>query len=254
MIDLHSHILPGIDDGAQTMEESIKMAKAAIEQGIDTIVAMPHHLHEKYDNPKSTILNKTTQLNRELFQQGIDLTVLPGQVIRMNGDIEFFKSEDLLPLNKKSGYVFLELPNHELPYFAKKMLYDIQLLGYKPVIVHPERNEVFRQQPNELYNLVRNGALTQVTAASVTGKLGREIQKFSYQMIESNLTHLVASNAHDTRKRGFFMKEAYRKIEKKFGSDLMYQFMENAHVVLDGEMVYTDPPIHIKPKKRLGIF
>ncbi|WLR49119.1 hypothetical protein LC065_08150 [Halobacillus litoralis] len=73
-------------------------------------------------------------------------------------------------------------------------------------------------------------------------------------MIEFNLAHLVASDARDTKKRGFFMKEAYSKIEKKFGTDLMYQFMENAHVVLEGEMVYTEPPERIRTKKRLGIF
>ncbi|RDY71612.1 tyrosine protein phosphatase [Halobacillus trueperi] len=254
MIDLHSHILPGLDDGAQTMEESVEMARLAVEQGIDTVVATPHHLHTRYSNPKSLVIQKTIQLNEELFQQGIDLTVLPGQEIRLNGDLEAFESEELLSINKNSGYVFLELPNHEIPHYAKKMMYDIQLLGYKPVLVHPERNKMIRQQPNELYNFVKNGAITQVTAASIAGKLGKEVQKFSYQMIEFNLTHLVASNAHDSKKRGFFMKEAYSKIEKKFGTDLMYQFMENAHVVLEGEMVYTDPPERIRTKKRLGIF
>ncbi|MBN9655007.1 tyrosine protein phosphatase [Halobacillus sp. GSS1] len=254
MIDLHSHILPGLDDGAQTMEESIAMAKMAVEQGIDTIVATPHHLHKRYSNPKSLIIQKTAQLNDELYQQGIDLTVLPGQEIRLNGDLEAFRSEELLSINQNSGYVFLELPNHEIPHYAKKMMYEIQLLGFKPVLVHPERNKMIRQQPNELYNFVRNGAITQVTAASIAGRLGREVQKFSYQMFEFNLAHLVASNAHDAKKHGFFMKEAYSKIEKKFGTNLMYQLMENAHVVLEGEMVYTDPPERIRTKKRLGIF
>ncbi|MGR9048712.1 tyrosine-protein phosphatase [Halobacillus faecis] len=254
MIDLHSHILPGLDDGAQTMEESIRMAKTAVDQGIDTMVATPHHLHAKYNNPKELILQKTAQLNNELFQQGIDLTVLPGQEIRITGEMGPFEAKEVLSINDKSGYVFLELPNHELPHYAKKMLYDIQMLGYKPVLVHPERNRILREQPKELYNLVKNGAITQVMAASVAGKLGREVQKYAYQMIESNLTHLVASNAHDSKKRGFFMKEAYSKIENKFGADLMYQFMENAHVVLEGEMVYTDPPERIRTKKRLGIF
>lgn len=254
MIDLHSHILPGLDDGAQTMEESIAMAKTAVEQGIDTIVATPHHLHTRYKNPKNLVLQKTAQLNEELFQEGVLLTVLPGQEVRLNGDIEAFESDKILSINTDSGYVFLELPSHDVPHYAKKMIYDIQLLGYKPVIVHPERNRILRQQPDQLYNFVRNGAITQVTAASLVGKFGREVQKFAYQMIEFNLTHLVASDAHDTKKRGFFMKEAYNKVEKKFGTDMMYQFMENAHVILDGEMVYTDPPERIRTRKRLGIF
>ncbi|WP_394218315.1 tyrosine-protein phosphatase [Halobacillus trueperi] len=253
MIDLNSHILPGLDVGPQSMEESLEMAKAAVEQGIETMVATPHHLHKKYTNPKSIILQKTAQFNDELFHQGIDLTVLPGQAIKINGDMEAFIDE-VLPINQNSGYVFLELPDHDLPHYIKQMMYDIQMLDYKPVLIHPECNKILREQPNELYNFVRNGAITLVSAGSIAGKLGREIQKFSYRMIEANLAHLVASNAHDTKKHGFFMKEAYSKIEKKFGADLMYQFMENAHVVLEGEMVYSDPPERFRPKKRLGIF
>ncbi|WLR49118.1 tyrosine protein phosphatase [Halobacillus litoralis] len=172
MIDLNSHILPGLDDGPQTMDESIEMAKAAVEQGIDTMVATPYHLHRKYNNPKSLILQKTAQLNDELFKQGIDLTVLPGQEIKVNGDMETLKDE-VLPINQNSGYVFLELPNHDLPHYTNQVMYDIQMLGYKPVLVHPERNKTLREQPNELYNFVRNGAITLVSAASIAGKLGR---------------------------------------------------------------------------------
>lgn len=255
MIDLNCHILPGMDDGPQTIEESLKMAEAAVQQGIDTIVAAPHHLNSKYENKRQVIIERCAQLNDALDQEGIELTILPGQEVRMHGELsKAIKSGDILPVNQNSGYIYIEFPHHEVPNYAKQVLYDIQLDGYKPIIVHPERNRILQQQHDLLYHFVKNGAIIQLTAGSLIGKYGKESQKFAYQMIEYNLAHLVASNAHDTKKRRFYMKEAYHKISKKYGFEVIDQYMENARVVLDGEMVYTDPPERIKAKKRLGIF
>ncbi|MGP4061060.1 tyrosine-protein phosphatase [Halobacillus sp. H74] len=255
MIDLNCHILPGMDDGPRDKEESLKMAEAAVQQGIDTIVAAPHHLNSRYDNKSQAILEQCAQLNDTLYQEGIELKVLPGQEVRMHGELsEAIDSGDILPMNQNSGYIYIGFPQHEVPHYAKQVLYDIQLDGYKPVIVHPERNRILQQQPELLYHFVKNGAITQITAGSLVGKYGREPQKLAYQMIEYNLAHLVASNASATKKHQFYMKEAYNKISKKYGAGVMYRYMENAHVVLEGEMVYTAPPERIRTKKRLGIF
>ncbi|MBH0230813.1 tyrosine-protein phosphatase [Halobacillus yeomjeoni] len=254
MIDLHCHIIPGVDDGVQTMEESLALARLAVKEGIETVVAAPHHLHSTFRNPKSSIIKKVSELNKELKNEGIPLEVLPGQEVRLNGDIlNAFKREEVLAINHTSGHVYIEFPNHEVPTYTNRVFYDIQMEGYKPVITHPETNRTFRQNPDLLYQLVKNGAITQVTAASFVGKNGKAAKKFAFQLIESSLTHIVASNAH-SKKRGFYLADAYEKIEKKFGSSTVYQFMENAHVVLDGEMVYTDRPSPMKSNKILGIF
>ncbi|MCA0985128.1 tyrosine protein phosphatase [Halobacillus yeomjeoni] len=255
MNDLHCHILPGVDDGPQSLEESLSMARMAVQEGIETIVATPHHLHSAYKNPKGSIVKKVDQFNKALKNEGIPLEVLPGQEIRMTGEVmDSLKRDELLSMNHTSDHVYIEFPDHEVPTYASRVLQDMQQAGLKPIISHPETNRIFLQKPDLLYQIVKNGAITQVTAASIVGKNGKSAKKFAFQMIEANLTHIIASNAHHPKKRGFHMADAYEKIEKKFGSSVVYQFMENAHVVLDGEMVYTDRPSPMKTKKVLGIF
>ncbi|MBM7551674.1 tyrosine-protein phosphatase [Thalassobacillus pellis] len=255
MIDIHCHILPGVDDGAQTLEESLAMVREAIDQGIDTIVATPHHFDGRYENHKLDVLQQVQELNYEIQRAGLDMTIMPGQEIRLYGEMaEELKRDELLPINVESGYVFVEMPSDQVPTYAKQLLLDILRTGYKPIIVHPERNKKFMQEPGILYELVKNGAYTQVTAGSVAGKFGKSVQKFTHQLIEHNLTHLIASDAHNVKNRGFFMKDAFREIKKRYGASSVYHFAENSFYVTDGQVVAADPPERIKAKKFMGIF
>lgn len=254
MIDIHCHILPGIDDGAQTETDSIAMAKAAVEQGIHTIIATPHHMNGRYENTKTDILTHVNVLNDLLQENEIPLTVLPGQEVRMNGDMmDQLDSDIILPMNDKK-FVFVEFPSSSVPRYAKQMLFDIQVAGYKPIIVHPERNRELVEHPSKLYDFVRKGALTQITAASLCGKFGKNLQKFSHELIEANLTHFIASDAHNTTSRGFVLQESYKELTDKHGIEARYMFMENAQLLVDGQTVNRSEPSLIKKKKFLGIF
>ncbi|RCW77379.1 tyrosine-protein phosphatase [Saliterribacillus persicus] len=255
MIDIHCHILPGIDDGAKHTEESVRMAKAAIAQGIDTIIATPHHLNGSYTNTKQDILQMVDSLNNRLQEENIPLTVLPGQETRIYGEmIADLEVGALLPLNETSGYLFVELPSNHVPRYTKQLMFDLQMQGIKPIIVHPERNKELLENPNILFDLVRDGTLTQVTAGSVAGKFGKKIKKFSLQLIESNLTHFIATDAHNTTSRGFVMQEANSVIKDEFGSSMVYWFMENTQFLINGENVVGEAPEKIKKKKILGFF
>lgn len=255
MIDIHCHILPGIDDGAKTMEDSVDMAKAALEEGIHTIIATPHHKNGKYTNIKSDILPLVDRVNTRLKEEGVDVTILPGQEVRIFGEvIEDFKRGDILLLNGDSQYLFIEFPSNHVPRYTERLLYDIQLAGLTPVIVHPERNSELIERPEKLYELVKNGACTQVTASSLTGYFGKKIQKFSQQIIEANLTHFIASDAHNTHNRNFKMNEAMDFIEKQYGMDQLYFFTENAELLIDNQNIYKEIPEPIKKKKFLGLF
>ncbi|WP_101842469.1 tyrosine-protein phosphatase [Halobacillus sp. Marseille-P3879] len=254
MIDIHSHILPGVDDGAQSMTESIEMARAAVQEGIDTIVATPHHQNGAFDNYKNDILLQVSELNRALEEEDIPLTVLPGQETRINGGmVEDLQKDEILPINE-SNYVFVEFPHDQVPSYASNLLFNLQVEGYQPVIVHPERNLQIQDNPNLLYSFVKNGAASQVTAGSLTGKFGRAAKKLSYQLIESNLIHLIASDAHNAKKRAFHMKEAYSEISKNYGQSAMHYFFENAQYMIENQTLASDPPEHVKKKKVLGIF
>jgi protein-tyrosine phosphatase len=255
MIDIHSHILPGIDDGAKTIEDSIEMAREAVREGIDTIIATPHHKNGKYNNAKSDILPLVDRLNTRLKEEQIDLVVLPGQESRIFGEIlEDYQKGEILPLNGTSSYLFIEFPSSSVPRYADRLLYDIQVQGLTPIIVHPERNAELIERPDKLYKLVKNGAATQLTASSLVGYFGKKIQKFSEQIIEANLTHFVASDAHNTTNRTFKMQEAINYIEKKYGMDMVYYLTENAELLVDGKTIDREIPEQIKKKKFLGLF
>ncbi|EOR23320.1 protein-tyrosine-phosphatase [Niallia nealsonii AAU1] len=254
MIDIHSHILPGIDDGAQTIEDSIKMAKAAVNEGITTIIATPHHKNNQFNNLKSSILTKVNDLNTVLKQENIPLTVLPGQEVRIYGEVvEDYYKEEILTLNH-TKYLFIEFPSSSVPRYAERLLYELQTEGIIPIIVHPERNKELQEKPELLYQLVKNGALTQVTASSVAGYFGKNVKKFSEQLIEHNLTHFLASDAHNVHNRGFKMVESLDTIEENFGVDYIYLFKENGELLLEDKNIIKEIPERIQRKKFLGIF
>lgn len=253
MIDIHSHILPGVDDGAKTEEDSIAMAKAAVEEGISTIIATPHHRNRMFDNYKEEIVTNVAILNDLLKERNIPLTVVPGQEVRIYGEIlEDFKKGEIQTLYQ-SKYILIEFPMGEVPQYAEKLLYDLQVAGLFPVIAHPERNQELLENPDRMYELIRNGALSQITAASLVGKFGKEIEQFSHQLIESNLTHFIASDAHNTSTRGFLLKEAYDLVKDVYGVETYYMFMENSQLLLDDLNVNRFEPQRIKPRRK-GFF
>lgn len=255
MIDIHCHILPNVDDGANSLTESAAMAEQAYKEGIDTIIATPHHQNGRYNNLKQDIIKKVAELNEHLQKEKIDVTILPGQENRIYGEIlEDYHDGEIMTLGSQSSYLFIELPSGHVPRFTKRICYDIQMEGLIPVIVHPERNSELLEQPDTLYELVNNGAATQITAASLTGYFGKKIQKFSFDLIEANLTHFLASDAHNTTTRSFKMDEAFDLVQKKYGSDLEYMFIENAQLIVEGQHIYREVPERIKKKKLFGLF
>lgn len=253
MIDIHCHILPGIDDGAQSVEDALAMAKEAVTQGITTIIATPHY-NSKYSNDKAAILAKAAELNRSLSNAQIPLTILPGQEIRISGEmIEEFDAGKLLPLAETS-YLFVELPSGHVPRYTERVLFDLQMKGLIPIIVHPERNSEIMENPDLLYSFVKNGALTQITASSLTGHFGKKIKKFSEQLIQADLAHFIASDAHNITTRSFKNAEAFAVVEKKFGIDAVMYLQENAALLASGKKVFQPMPSRIPKKKFLGLF
>lgn len=254
MIDLHSHILPGIDDGAQSMEDALLMANKAVEEGITAICATPHHRNGRYENEKELIEEELLAFSKELVLNDIPLQVLPGQEVRMYRElIDDIDRGKILTLNH-NNHLLIEFPSGSVPDYATNMIYELRLLGITPIIVHPERNSEILENPDLLYDFILEGALTQITANSITGNFGKRIMNFSYDLLKANMVHVIASDAHNLSSRGFNLREAYRNVEKDFGAKKMYYLQENAELIVNGESVFIEQPLHIRKKKFLGMF
>src|SRR5699024_5258664 len=195
------------------------MAKAAINEGITHIVASPHHKNSVFDNYRDEIQMQVTVLNDLYKMNDIDLTVIPGQVVRIYGEVvEDFKNGALQTINK-SKYMLIEFLSSSVPRYADQLFYDMQMEGIQPIIVHPERNQVLLKNHDKMYSFIKAGVLSQVTAGSILGKFGKDIQEFSEQLIEANLTHFIASDAHNTTSRGFYLNEAYGYVQEEIDQE-----------------------------------
>ncbi|MBY6037193.1 tyrosine protein phosphatase [Fictibacillus nanhaiensis] len=255
MIDIHSHILPGIDDGAQTMEDAIVMAEAAVEEGITHLYATPHHRNGRFENERASIEQEIERFKQELNKREIPLNILAGQEIRLYKElIEDLEQGYLLPLHNKVNYLLIELPSSSVPAYAADILYELILRNYHPIIVHPERNSEILENPDLLYDFILSGALTQITANSIVGNFGKKIMNFSHDLIHANMAHFIASDAHNTTSRGFHLAEAYEVIQNRYGIEARYYLQENAEHVMKGESILIQQPSHIRKKKFLGIF
>ncbi|MBO6383971.1 tyrosine protein phosphatase [Enterococcus casseliflavus] len=254
MIDLHCHILSGVDDGAEDLEASIAMAEKAISQGITHILCTPHHNNGKYRNPKSEVISLVSFLQSELDKRQLSLTVLEGQEVRITGDlIEDIQQDNILYTDLGDTYILIEFPTMEVPIYTEQLFFELLQMGKTPVIVHPERNAHFRKDPNHLIPFLDMGCLAQLTAPSYVGTFGKDIQKTAKQMIEHNLVQMVASDAHGVKKRTFYMKEAYQQIAKDFGEDKVTKMKQVAKDLLNGDQI--DYPSHIEvKKKKFGLF
>lgn len=262
MIDIHNHLLVGADDGPATEQDALDLLYQAHENGITDIIVTPHHYSGDFVNPKSKILTDMEALKNIVKENDININVYPGQEIRINGDlVEELEAGLNLSLNH-SSYVLVEFPFTEVPNYAEKMFFDLQMKGYTPVIAHPERCRPLKDDPRKLYDFIEKGALAQVTAISVAGKLGEGLQQASFKMIENHLIHFVGSDAHHAEKRPFMLKEAYEVIEAELGASYVEYLKYNAEAILRNKEVKVKAPVQYKldskkvkkRKKFLGLF
>lgn len=255
MIDIHCHILPGIDDGAKTIEDSIDMAQSAVENGISHIIATPHHNARSWLNPKADVISAVHQLNEALTDADVPLTVSAGQEVRISGNlIEQIDNDEIVFLDETNRYLLIEFPTPAVPRYTKNIFYQLFEREIISVIAHPERNHAIAENPDILHDLVANGALAQVTTSSYSGDLGKKIEKLSKDLIRADLIHIIASDAHNIHNRPFNMDKALKKLEKEFGRDKAKYFQSNSKRILEGKLVQTPTPEKVKKKKFFGLF
>ena len=252
MIDLHCHILPGIDDGAQTLEDSLAMAEVAVANGITYILCTPHHNNGRFENPKYEVMEHVSKLQEEFDKRNIPLTLFEGQEVRLTGEtIPDLLSDRLLTVDSDDKYLLIEFPSSDVPSFSEQVVFELVSKGVTPIIVHPERNAVFLEDPNLLIPFLEMGCLAQLTAPSYIGVFGKKIQKMAKLMIKHNMVHMIATDAHNVNKRTFCLKEAYKRLGKDFGKNKVEEFQQLAKDLINGEQVEVEQYSEVEHKKGL---
>jgi protein-tyrosine phosphatase len=245
MIDIHCHILPNVDDGSQSLEQSIAMARAASAEGITHIIATPHHANGKYINRAADVQRAVQELNSRIEEAGIPITVLVGQEVRMYNElIEDFQESVVLTLHG-SGYMLVELPSDRVPSGFAALIHELKVLGVTPIIAHPERNMELAGNPELLAALIEAGALSQITSHSVNGLFGSKLQKLCLQWCKRNLVHFVSSDAHNLKNRAFGLDRAYDYISRQLGSHYAERYQVYAGMVLRDELITPEKPLRV---------
>lgn len=196
MIDLHTHILPGIDDGARTLEDALDMARAFVDEGVTAVGATPH-VRDDYPTSAETMLQAVATLQRVLDEEAIPLVLLPGAEVAVEWVARLHDTElRRLTLAASGRYLLVETPYHGWPAAIVEQLRRLLAAGFTPVLAHPERNPIVQATPSLLAPLVEGGMLVQVTAASLDGRLGKASRVTGHRLVAAGLAHLLASDAH----------------------------------------------------------
>ena len=239
MIDIHSHILPGVDDGAKTLEEAISMIKVAQENGIKSIFATPHYIeHEGYKDANENI-EIFNLLNTTLKKEKINVDIYSGQEIFITPELINLVEEKKVSTLNNSRYVLIELPMYDIPRFDENLIYSLRLKGYVPIIAHPERNRKIVDDPNILYNFIKLGALAQLNLSSLGGYYGEAIKNTAKILVEHNMIHFVGSDAHSLDPRPMRIKKLLNILVDIIGSKRVNELIDcNPQAIIKN--VYLD--------------
>lgn len=255
MVDLHCHLLPGIDDGSRNMEISLCLAREAAENGVTHALLTPHHMNGHYVNHKQDVIRETKKFQEQIDAHKIPLKVFPGQEVRINGQLlEALDRDDILFADTAGKYMMLEFPDDDVPHYTNQMIFDLQQRGIIPVIVHPERNTKIMAEPDLIYKLLEKGCLSQITASSYVGTFGKKVEDFSRRLIEAEQGYVFASDAHDLPGRKYEMRQAFEKMQYEFSQELVNKYQQNARLIINGENVPVNEIKALKKKKRFWLF
>jgi protein-tyrosine phosphatase len=277
-IDLHAHILPRLDDGAENLEESVEMCRISYREGVRTIVATPHILPGVYKNNRSTILAKTRELNEVIAKCGLrnaefgmqtphsnpensysnyselrthhselPFVILPGADVHFSPNLlQLCENGEILTVNDDGRYLMVEFDFMSLPYQGEQVLFQLISHGITPVITHPERNFEIARNPNRYYQMVHMGCLGQVTAMSLTGEFGPEVKRVAERLLAHRLVHFIASDTHSVRERPPLLSRAVREAEKKVGGEEAQKMVTDyPRALLEGRRPDVPPAIPI---------
>lgn len=234
MVDIHSHILPGIDDGAKSLEQSKEMLRMAWEQGISEIIATPHYMPGRHNATPIQVREATTNLQQWALEQGMPLTIYSGNEIYYHGEVlELLERGEVLTL-ADSDCVLVEFSPADDFRYIRNGLMSIQSVGFIPVLAHVERYaDICEKKLDRIQELHDMGVLIQVNAGTLLGRMGRKARSFALEILKSRMADFVGTDAHDLSERAPCMAECFEKVKRKCkGGYAEYIFASNARTLI----------------------
>lgn len=202
IIDLHCHILPGLDDGIELLEDAIEACNIAQKEGIEGIVATPHMREGFFDVSPAEARESLSTLQKQIAQREIEIELFLGAEVHIASHLpEKVKDGSVLTLNDTKKYLLLELSYQQYPIEFENVLFSLKVSGITPILAHPERVRYFKDDMERVARAVQLGALTQVTSSSILGHFGEDIRRYSIELAERGLMHIIASDSHDIHYR-----------------------------------------------------
>jgi protein-tyrosine phosphatase len=254
MVDLHCHILPGLDDGPDTMEESMAMVESAIADGVTHVVATPHS-NSKYFFDFAHVRRLRDELQAKAGER---LKIATGCDFHLNPEnLESLRNDARQYCINQGDFLLVEFNEFSIPPSMDQTLYAIQLAGVQPVITHPERNTILRSRPERLKKWIRQGCFAQVTGGALTGGFGAGSQQDALRWIAEGLIHFVASDAHNTRSRPLRLQPAYNLVVDQFGEEKARAlFHDNPLAAFEGRQLPLVPEVQdeLPPPRRKRFF
>ena len=256
MIDLHCHILPGLDDGPSALDESVEMARSAESAGIGTVVATPH-VREDYPFDLSEIGARADQVGQAIDDAGISLQIVEG------GEVAISKLPQLDTAARRAvclgegPFMLVESPYTDVGDLLEESVFELQLQGIRPVLAHPERCPSFLRDIARVEQLVERGILCSVTGASVLGRFGGEVRQFTFELFRRGLVHDVASDAHNDRGRPMTLRTAFGELDDAMpgiGDYANWFTVEAPAAILAGRDLPGAPPVVPARRRVRGLF
>lgn len=248
MIDLHTHILPGCDDGAVDLEMALAMGRSAFHDGITTLAATPHF----YEIPRwSTVQQKVGELQEEFVKAQIAVEVVAGAELLMDISLLDMEREEIPTYGDRGKYCLIELPALQVPVYAEQVLFVLQTKGITPIIAHPERYGAVARDPNVVLRWLQQGCLIQMNSGSILGRFGQPIQETAQILLAQGMVQVVASDGHGSGHRRINLVEAFDVLVGIVGSTKAKDLVEtNPRSILDGDFQLKEEPLEYRKKKR----
>ena len=241
MIDIHCHLLNGVDDGSRDVIESLTSLKLAEEAGFTDIILTPHYIQDYYENDFETIKPQVKELQGKLYDNNVLVKLHQGNEVYISDDIGELIKNGVVSKLARSRYLLFELPQKSRILTLKNLVEDIKAAGCVPILAHPERYMFVQKNPNELIPLINQGVLMQSNYGSIIGQYGKEAQKTIVKMLKNNMVHLLGTDTH----RSGFIYGHFGRVEREFLKYISEEKMLEL-TTTNAENILENNPIEIK--------